>query len=168
VLTNCDAFDNFPPLLFRYLQWGSHLPGFLWLMRKLLRVRALHRLPITFGWLTKRPIGKQVLNSYLTPVMTNAAIRRDLSETLRSISPRLTLAAAEKFSGFDKLVMIARAPEDRLFTSQHAERLRDNFPNARLEEVRDSYTLIPEAEDQPERLAGLIETFLLSRAGAVR
>ncbi len=145
---------------------GSHLPGFLWLMRKLLRVRALHRLPITFGWLTKRPLGKQVLDSYLTPVMTNAAIRRDLSKTLRSISPRLTLAVAEKFSGFDKPVMIARAPEDRLFTSQYAKRLRDIFPNARIEEVRDSYTLI--LEDQPERLAGLIETFFLSRAGAVR
>lgn len=166
VLTNCDAFDNFLPLLFRYLQWGSHLHGFLWLISKLLRVRALHRLPITFGLLTKRPIDKQAVDSYLTPVMTNAAIRRDLGKTLRSISPRHTLAAAEKFSGFNRPVLIAWAPEDKLFTRQYAERLRDSFQNARLEEVRDSYTFIP--EDQPERLAGLIETFLLSRAGTVR
>lgn len=166
VLTNCDAFDNFLPLLFRYLQWGSHLPGFLWLMSKLLRIRALHRLPITFGWLTKRPIDKQVVDSYLTPVMANSAIRRDLGKTLRSISPRHTRAAAEKFSEFDRPVLIAWAPEDKVFTKRYAERLRDSFPNARLEEVHDSYTFIP--KDQPERLAGLIEAFLLSRAGDVR
>ena len=163
-LTNCDAFENFLPLPVRYLQWGSHLPGFLWLVSKALRVRALHRLPITFGWLTKRPIERQVLDSYLAPVMTDAAIQRDLRKTLRDISPRQTLDVAARLHRFDRPVLIAWATEDKLFARKYADRLRDSFPNARLEEVYDSYTFIP--EDQPGQLAGLIETFVRQSANA--
>lgn len=162
VLTDCDAFGNFLPPPVRYLQWGAHLPGFLWLVSKALRVRALHRLPVTFGWLTKRPIARGVLDSYLRPVMTDPAIRRDLGKTLRDISPRLTRDVATRLPGFTGPVLLAWAPEDRLFPRRHAEWLAALFPDARLREVPDSYALIP--EDQPGRLAELIAAFLRETA----
>jgi len=31
VLTNCDAFEAFLPLLIRPFQWAGYLPGFVWL-----------------------------------------------------------------------------------------------------------------------------------------
>lgn len=164
VLTDCDAFENFLPLPVRYFQWGSHVPGFLWLVAKALRVRPLHRLPITFGWLTKRPIERRVLDSYLAPVMTDAAIRRDLGKTLRDISPRRTLDVATRLPAFTKPVLLAWAPEDKLFGRRYAERLGGLFRDARLREVPDSYAFVP--EDQPERLAALIAEFLREAAGA--
>ncbi len=161
VLTNCDAFDNFLPPVLRYVQWGAHVPGFVSVMGAVLRVRALRRLPITFGWLTKRPIEEQVLDSYLAPVTGDAGVRRDLGKFLRDISPRHTLAVAEKLPGFEGPVLLAWAPEDKLFPFEHAEGLAARFPDATLRNIPDSWAFVP--EDGPERLAEEIEAFLLSR-----
>jgi pimeloyl-ACP methyl ester carboxylesterase len=158
VLTNCDAFANFLPLLLRYFQWGAHVPGFVWLASKLLPIRPLQRLPFTLGWLTKDPIPAAVLDGYFAPMRRDAAIRRDLEKVLRAISPQVTLAAADRLPGFARPVLIAWAPEDRLFTWSFAERLAARFPDARLVPVPNSYGFIP--EDQPLVLAGLIDEFL--------
>ncbi len=163
VLTNCDAFDNFLPPVLRYVQWGAHVPGFVSVMGAVLRVRALRRLPITFGWLTKRPIEEQVLDSYLAPVTGDAGVRRDLGKFLRDISPRHTLAAAQRLPGFEGPVLLAWAPEDRMFPFEHAEGLAARFPDATLRKISDSWAFVP--EDGPERLAEEIEAFLLSRTG---
>ena len=163
VLTNCDAFENFLPPVLRYAQWGAHVPGFVSLMAAVLRVRALRRLPVRFGWLTKRPVDDRVLDSYLAPLMEDAGARRDLGKFLRSISPRHTLAVAERLEGFEGPVLLAWAPEDGLFPFEHAERLAARFPDATLKEVPDSWAFIP--EDRPEKLAEEIEAFLFSRTG---
>jgi pimeloyl-ACP methyl ester carboxylesterase len=52
--------------------------------------------------------------------------------------------------------------EDRLFKPTFAERLAATIPGARLEWIEDSYTFV--SEDQPERLAQLVEEF--ARDGA--
>jgi hypothetical protein len=44
---------------------------------------------------------------------------------------------------------------------EHGRRLADLFPNARLVEIADSYTLIP--EDQPAELAAHLRAFLSDR-----
>lgn len=158
VLTDCDAFENFLPWPFRYIQWGAHVPGFVWLIGKVLSIRALHRLPVAFGWLSKRPVPASVIDGYLAPMQRDPAVRRDLEKVLRAISPRVTLAAAERFPRFTKPVLLAWAPEDRLFTRAFAERLAGCFPDAQLREILDSYALIP--EDQPLLLAAAIDDFL--------
>ena len=45
-----------------------------------------------------------------------------------------------------------------MFPPAHARQLAELLPNARLEEVGDSYSFVP--EDQPERLAELIDEFV--------
>ena len=163
VLTNCDAFENFLPPVLRYVQWGAHVPGFISLMSAVLRVRALRRLPITFGWLTKRPIEDRVIDSYLAPIREDAGVRRDLGKFLRDVSPRRTLAVAEELQGFEGPVLLAWAPEDKLFPLKYARRLAQRFPDATLREVPDSRAFVP--EDAPERLAQEIEAFLRARSG---
>src|SRR5215470_7965267 len=55
VLTSCEAFENFPPgLPGRTAEVGIKMPGGAFLMAQVLRLRALRRLPFTFGWMTKR------------------------------------------------------------------------------------------------------------------
>ena len=158
VLTNCDAFSNFLPLPLRYFQWGAHLPGFVWLASKLLPIRPLQRLPFTLGWLTKEPIPAPVLDAYFAPMRRDPAIRRDLQKVLRAISPQVTLLAADRLPGFGRPVLVAWAPEDRLFSWSFAERLAARFPDARLRPVPNSYGFV--SEDQPLVVAGLIDEFL--------
>lgn len=158
VLTPCDAYRNFLPLAVRHLEWVAPLPGSMFAIAQTLRVRPLRRLPIAFGWLTKRPIERDLVDSYVRPIRFDRAVRRDLRKILRGISPRYTLEAAEKLAGFDRPALIVWAREDRLFPHEHAEKLAATLPNARLETVEDSYSFVP--EDQPEALARAIAGFV--------
>ena len=164
VLTNCDAFDNFPPKMFLPLIWGAYVPGFLFVLAQLMRFSFLRNSPFAFGWLSKRRLDREVLDAYLKPAIANRSIRRDLGKVLRGVSSKYTQAAAKKLVDFDRPVLLAWAPEDTFFRFAHAERLRQLLPVAQLERLDDSLTLVP--EDQPERLATLIDAFLQKQSAA--
>jgi pimeloyl-ACP methyl ester carboxylesterase len=85
---------------------------------------------------------------------------------LAGIDSRFTNEAAERLPGFDRPVLLAWAPEDRFFPLAHARRLADLFPDARVEEVPDSYTFV--AEDQPERVAELVAEFAAAKPAGER
>jgi pimeloyl-ACP methyl ester carboxylesterase len=157
VLVSCDALERFFPPLFSFLPPGARLPGSTWLLAQLLRPRATRRLPITYGWLSRRPIPDEVMDSYLRPARQDAGVRRDLRRFLRGVHRRHTLAAARTFGSFDRPVLLAWAEDDRLFPMSLAHRLADLLPDARVAPVPDSATLIP--EDQPTTLADLIVEF---------
>ncbi|MEA2390405.1 MAG: hypothetical protein QOK31_514 [Solirubrobacteraceae bacterium] len=164
VLTPCDAFDNFLPPLFRPLQWLARVPGAVNPVVQSLRVPALRQLPFAFGWLTKRRIPDDVTAAWLRPAQTDKGIRRDIARLLRGIDSRFTIEAAERLRGFDRPVLIAWAPEDRFFPFDHARKLAHLLPDARIEEVPDSRTFVP--EDQPELVARLIGDFAAARGPA--
>jgi pimeloyl-ACP methyl ester carboxylesterase len=157
VLTPCDAYDNFLPPMFRPLQLAARVPGAVWLIAQSLRPRPARRLPFAFGWLSKRPLSREVSDAFLAPALHDRRIRREIAAVLRGISPRHTEEAARRFGEFDKPVLLAWAPEDRFFKLRYAERLAEAFPNARLELIDDSYTYVP--IDQPQRTAELIAAF---------
>lgn len=163
ILTPCDCYENFLPPALRYLQWISHLPGSTFLVAQVLRVRPLRRLPIAFGWLSKRPVEREVMDAYVRPLTRNRGVRRDFGKVLRGISHKYTQAAAEKFDNFPGPVLLAWATEDRLFPLRYAERLSGAFPEVRLERIDDSYTFI--SEDRPEELAELISSFATTSNG---
>lgn len=157
VLTNCDAYENFLPPLFRYLQWIARVPGLPRIALQSLRVPALRRLPTAYGALVKRRLPREIEDAYVRPILRDSGVLRDTTAFLRGIDKRDTLAAAERFGGFEKPVLLAWAPEDRSFKLRYAERMATAFPHARLETIADSKTFV--AEDQPERLADLIADF---------
>lgn len=161
VLVTCDAFDNFPPLAAKPLVWFAQLPGSAAVARLLTRSRRIQRSPICFGLLCKRPMEPEIVRSYLGPSLTDPAVYRDARRALRALAPRYTLEAAERLAGFDRPAMVVWNPEDRFFPLEHAYRLADLLPDSRLELIDDSYTFIP--EDQPERLAELIDGFTRER-----
>jgi pimeloyl-ACP methyl ester carboxylesterase len=158
VLTSCDAFDNFPPTMFKWSLAPARLPGPLPIaLVAPLRFRAPRRLPFAFGWLTHEPIDPQAEDSYLFPALTDAGARADLRRVLRGVNPSYTQEAAERLKAFDKPLLAAWARDDRFCPPEHAERLAALVPDGRLEWIEDSYTFTP--EDQPERLAELIASF---------
>lgn len=164
VLCSCEAFDNYPPgLPGRVLVAAGKVPGGLNAMLQPLRLRALRRLPIAFGWMTRRPVPDEILDAWLRPLLTERAIRRDLLKYIRAVPPREDLLRwAERQRTFEGPVLVAWATEDRLMPREHGRRLADLFPRGRLVEIEDSYTLIP--EDQPARLAREIRTFVRETA----
>ena len=161
VLTPCDAFDNFLPPMFRGLQVLARFQPALTAFVQPLRVRPLRRLPLAFGWLMKRPAPREVERAWVRPFFTRREVRCDVARILRAIDSRYTEEAAEKLRSFDRPVLIAWATEDRIFPLEHGRRLAELIPDARLEEVADSYSFLP--ADQPKRTAELIAEFV--RAG---
>jgi pimeloyl-ACP methyl ester carboxylesterase len=165
VLTPCDCYENYLPPIFRYLQVGAHLPGFVWLAAQVLRSASLRRLPITFGWLAKRPVEPAILDAYLRPTQTDPAIRVDTAKVICAIRNRDTLTVAREIQRFTRPVLLAWSREDRVFPWRFAERLGEDFPNARRVAIEDAYSFVP--EDQPSRLVELVREFA-SEARVVR
>jgi pimeloyl-ACP methyl ester carboxylesterase len=163
VLTPCDAFDNFPPSLFKWALAPGQIPSLVPLVFAPLRLRAPRRLPFAFGWLTKRPIDHEAEDSYILPPLGDGGVRRDVAKILRGVDPKYTLEAAEKLRDFRSPALLAWASEDRFFPPEHAERLAKIIPDARVEWIDDSYSFV--SEDQPGRLAELIAGFVRQPAG---
>ena len=164
VLTPCDAFDNFPPAVFRPLFRVAKGQRVIQAVLAPLRVRALRRAPFAFGWLAKRPIPHDITDAWLRPPLTRREIREDAVRLLARVDPAITVAASEGLRAFDRPALIAWAAEDKLFPVDHAHRLAAILPDARVELIPDSYTFV--AEDQPARLAELIGPFVREPAGA--
>jgi len=160
VLASCDAFDNFPPgLTGRTLVRAGKLPPALFgLFMGQMRLRPLRRLPLAFGWLTKR--GDGATARWIRPVLERAEIRRDTVRALREIAADrdLLVKTAERLPGFERPALVVWASEDRVMPPEHGRRLAGLLTQARLVEIGDSYTLIP--QDQPERLAEAIRAFV--------
>jgi pimeloyl-ACP methyl ester carboxylesterase len=158
VLTDCDAYDNFLPLAFRYLQALARLPGGIGAVAQVMRAPIMRRSPIAYGWLTKNPIEDELIEDFVGPVIGDRDVRRDVAKVLRGISKRHTLEAAEQLRHFDRPTLIAWGNEDRFFPAEHAERLASSIPNARLVMLDDARSFLP--LDQPRRLAQLIEELI--------
>jgi pimeloyl-ACP methyl ester carboxylesterase len=162
-LVACEAFENYPPgIAGRLASISARMPGGIELMRRTLAVRSLRRLPFTFGWMSKRGVPDELMESWLEP-LASKAIRRDLAkyagDTRRG--RREMLAATPALRSFERPVLVVWASEDRLMPAAHGRRLADGFPHSRLVEVPDSYTLMP--IDRPDALAAELQEFLTAR-----
>jgi pimeloyl-ACP methyl ester carboxylesterase len=157
VLTNCDAFENFLPPMFRPMQWAARVPPVLNGLLQGMRFAPMRRLPNAYGRLIKRDFAAAPTREWVDPFLSDREIRRDTVKVLRGIDPRYTFEAAEKLRDFDRPTLLAWAVEDRFFKVSFAEKLAHTIRGAKLERIQDSYTFVP--EDQPERLAELIARF---------
>lgn len=160
VILPCEAFENFPPgLPGKNLALAARLPGGIALAAAAIRLRPLRRLPIAYGPMTKRPVPVPVTDRWTEP-LRRPEIRRDLRRYLRSCRRGDMLAAAEELRSFTKPALVAWAAEDRMMPRAHADRFAALLPDARLVEIPDSSTLIP--EDNPGALAEALRGFLAS------
>lgn len=159
VLTNCDALEVFPPKGFGYIKLLPYVPGLmLGLGKAMLWAPPLRRLPIAYGALTQRRLPSSLLQSWIEPVATDPAIRRDVARFARGVSNRVTLEVAEALRRFNRPVLLLWGDADRFFPLSLAERLRAMIPNARLQVVRGGGLLLP--LDCPGAVADGIAAFI--------
>lgn len=157
VLTNCDAFETFPPfpfdLLFRLCRhpWASRV------VLQSMRPAVLRNSKLGFGWLVRRPLTSAESRVWVTPYLTNVGVRRDTAAFARGWSAGDLVDVATRLPRFEKPVLLCWAPADPFFKISLARRLEAVFPNARLVEFPDALTFV--ALDQPARLADEIAAF---------
>lgn len=151
VLTNCDAFDEFPPAPFSVIFKAMRRPTMLHLMMATMRPEALRHSALGFGLLAGKPLDPELTMRWSTPSRTDKGVRRDTSRFLRAMKPRELLDVSTRLGAFGKPVTLVWGTADRFFTLEHAQRLRDAFPDARLVEVEGGRTFLP--LDEPQRVA---------------
>lgn len=160
VLTSCEAFDNYPPgLPGRLITLAARFPGGLWASMFGLRFTALRRAPGSWGWMSKKPVPKHMMDAWFAPATHNSKIRRDLRKYVLSVPSKETLHQwAQANASFDKPVLVIWGTEDKVMPIDHGRRLSQLYPNARLVELDDTYTLIP--IDRPGDIVAEIESFV--------
>lgn len=165
VLVACEAFDNFPPgKPGKAIVASARVAGGLWLATQLQRFDWFRRAPGGWGWMSKSPVPKHVMDSWFRPARVDPGVRRDLRTfALSTPSASRLEQLAEDLTTFDEPVLVMWAIEDKLMPRDHGPRLAALFPRGRLVEIEDSYTLVP--EDQPERLADELKEFIASDVG---
>ncbi|MFC8228667.1 alpha/beta fold hydrolase [Streptomyces sp. NPDC057287] len=160
VITSCEAFDNYPPgLPGANLLALAKVPGGLRFAFSLLKLKPMRRLPVTWGWMSRRPVPHEVMDDWFRPLWTSAAIRRDLRAYVLGVPPRDELLRwAEALRDFDRPALVVWASEDKVMPPDHGRRLAEMLPKGELVLIDDSLTLIP--EDQPQRLSEALREFV--------
>ena len=159
VISSCEAFENYPPgLPGKNLRLVAMIPGGILLAAQAMRLRPVRRLPVTLGWMSKRPLPDVLVDRCLEPLQTRRGVRRDLRKYAASARRRQMLQVCGRLACFDRPALVVWAPEDRVQRPEHGRRLAELLPAARLVEIPDSYTLI--MRDQPAAFARVIREFV--------
>jgi pimeloyl-ACP methyl ester carboxylesterase len=165
VVSACEAFENYPPgLPGKNLRLAAMVPGGLFAAMAAMRLPAVRRSPLGFGWMAKRPLPDGLTAGWLRPVRTSPGVRRDLARYARGARRRQMVDVCARLPAFGRPVLVIWAPEDRVQRPAHGRRLAALFPDARLVEITDSYTLI--MRDQPAAFAAAIREFVRQHHGA--
>jgi pimeloyl-ACP methyl ester carboxylesterase len=153
VLTNCDAFDTFPPfpfsLLFALLKGDMRMKINLQPMRW----RAFRHSPLGMGLLANKLDATQT-GAWIEPAIRNKAIRTDAVHFLTAAKPQDLLDVSTRLNRFPGPVTIVWGTADRVFTTQLGRRLQHAFDGAHFVEVPHAKTLV--SLDAPRELADAI------------
>jgi pimeloyl-ACP methyl ester carboxylesterase len=153
VLTNCDAFDTFPPFPFNVL--FSLLKGEIRMKINLqpMRWRAFRHSPLGLGLLANELHPEQT-RAWIEPSLADPAIRKDAVAFLRAAKPKDLLDVSTRLDRFTGPVTIVWGTADRAFTTKLGRRLQHAFSDARFVEVPNAKTLV--SLDAPGQLADAI------------
>jgi len=155
VLTNCDAFEKFPPFPFNVVFATMRGPRSISLLSKLMKVAALRRSPLGFGLLL-RPGDDALTASWVQPMSTDRRIAQNLATLLRAVGAMDLNDVATRLPRFAKPVTIVWGMADRCFTPALGRRLAALFPNATMVEVPGARTFV--ALDDPAAVVDAIST----------
>jgi pimeloyl-ACP methyl ester carboxylesterase len=157
VLTNCDAFDQFPPFPFTALKFGSS-PRRARLMMRAAAPRAIRHSVLGFGGLAATPLDPELTARWVRPALDDPAVARDLAAFLRSLDARQLADVSSRLGRFTRPVRLIWGDRDRFFKPAFAERLLGVFPDADLVPVPGGRTFV--GLDFPELVAEHVAEFV--------
>jgi pimeloyl-ACP methyl ester carboxylesterase len=153
VLTNCDAFDTFPPRALAPLFFAGRHPALVACLLPGLRSARVRTGRLGFGPLTSAPLDAGLTRGWIEPLAAKA-IRRDLATFARGVHPRVLVEAAGRFGRFAGPVRILWGDDDPYFGADLGRRLSEAFPHASLATVPGGRTFLP--LEHPDEVAGEI------------
>jgi pimeloyl-ACP methyl ester carboxylesterase len=157
VLTNCDAFTNFPPAPFGQLFKAFRSPKRIRALLAPMRAAAVRHSPLGFGLLVNEPLDAEQTRAWVQPCLSDPAIRQDVARFAQQVDPADLDAASKRLGDFQGPALLVWGAGDRFFKLDYARRLRDTFADARLVEIENGRTFVP--HDEPTRLAEEIVAF---------
>jgi pimeloyl-ACP methyl ester carboxylesterase len=150
VLTDCDAFETFPPRALAPLFFAGCHPAMVACLLPGLRSAAVRTGRLGFGPLTSAPLDAGLTREWIEP-LADGAIRRDLARFARGVRPGVLLDAASRFGQFAGPVRILWGDDDQYFGTDLGRRLSEAFPRASLATVAGGRTFLP--LEHPDRVA---------------
>ncbi|HYO01159.1 MAG TPA: alpha/beta hydrolase [Mycobacterium sp.] len=154
VLTNCDAFEKFPPFPFNAVFATMRGPTSIRLLSKLMKARALRHSPLGYGLLLENH--EALTASWVEPMSADPRIARNLATLLRAVAKTDLVDVATRLPRFTKPVTLVWGMADRCFTPALGRRLAALFPNAAWVEVPGARTFV--ALDNPAAVVDAIAT----------
>jgi pimeloyl-ACP methyl ester carboxylesterase len=144
---------------------SAKIPGGISLMRQTILRRPTRRLPMVYGQMSKKGVPDELIRSWLEP-LARPEIQRDLRKYVGDVreGSRQMEAATPALARFEKPVLVVWDSEGKMMPTEHGRRLAEAFPDARLVEVADSFTLIP--IDRPDAVASALRDFVPARGAA--
>ena len=160
VLTSQEAFGNIPPgLPGKFAGLATKLPGGIALAARSLRFTPMQRSPTTFGWMTAKPVPKDMIRSWTEAPLADRRIRADLLKYVETTDDATVLhEAAERLRGFTKPALVAWSEHDRVMPMEHGRRLAELLPDARFTTIPGARVLAP--LDRPEEVSRLVREFV--------
>jgi pimeloyl-ACP methyl ester carboxylesterase len=165
VLSNVEAYDNWPSAEERPLVRLTQLPGLGALVLRAYGTPAIHRLLLSVGQAVKNKsvLDKELISGY---VRANASDPHRRAKTARFLAGQLdpdnnrwTNEALPGLKAFDHPTLLLWGADDAHFGPPWAERLRDDIPGVeRLGILPDTGHLL--MEERPDEVAAAISDFL--------
>ncbi|MGB5760231.1 MAG: alpha/beta hydrolase [Acidimicrobiales bacterium] len=166
VLVSCEAFDNVPPGLTgkTVVLIGRLPPALFRLFMQQMRLKPMRRLPIAFGWLTKR--GDKTTKHWMQTLLANPDTCRDAVKVLRALHKdrKILIPVADQVDRYAGHALVVWAEHDRVMPPEHGQRLADKLAPCTLVRVPDTRSLIP--LDQPEVFTAALNDFIATSLAA--
>jgi len=154
VLTNCDAFDVFPPRDFVPLvKVGAH-QAMIKPLIAMVKPKFMRHSRMGFGLLFAGKPDPIVTRAWIEPCATNKEIRRDAAKLMKAIRPKDLLDVSTRLPQFTKPVHIVWGEADKSFKPKFARRLAETFPNSRLTFIPGGKTFV--SMEFPDEVANVI------------
>jgi pimeloyl-ACP methyl ester carboxylesterase len=157
VLTNCDAFEQFPPPPFGLLVAVGRRPGRLRMAMRMAGPKVVRHSALGFGGLAARPLDPQLTLRWARASLRDRNVARDGARFMAAVDKRDLLDVSTRLARFTKPVLILWGTADRFFKIALAERLAAAFPEAQLVRIDGARTFVP--LDEPDQVADEIAGF---------
>ncbi len=159
VLTNCDAFEEFPPAPFDTLFKSFKKPGPIRALMAPMRSTKIRHSPAGYGLLASKPLDAEQTRAWAEPCITDGGVRKDAAKFVTAVDADEEMhGVSTRLSEFDGPLLLVWGNGDRFFKVDLARRLADTAKDAKLVEIEGGKTFIP--LDEPERLAAEIDEFV--------
>ena len=142
VLTNCDAFDKFPPFPFNAVFALMRSTASTRILAAAMGPKVLRHSPVGYGLLVRDP-DPALTASWIKPAASDSRIAGDFAALARGIGRTDLTDVAPRLHRFTKPVRLVWGTADRCFTPELGRRLAALFPDSSMVEVPGARTFVP-------------------------